>query len=184
MEIKIFDSQLVNNKKQAFTLMELLVVVLIVGIAYALFVINFPSRKDVKLNGFASLKIYLNKLSDNKDLTLRCYGDKCEQCVLLTKENKVIKSDLKLFKELPKVYDYDMYGYLEIKKYALNQCFEYKIFANGSSTHFLVEKEEQFYLFPAYFDEATIYSDYDEAVLVMDPAKNLPQDLADYYSER
>jgi prepilin-type N-terminal cleavage/methylation domain-containing protein len=183
METEIFASLRVNSNK-AFTLIELLIVVLIIGLVLGLFIVNFSFSKKEKLAGFSELKPYLQKLAEVKTSTLRCYGELCESCYLYSEDNRLLKSGLDIFTKKPKTYDYDQYGYLSEIQYPNEQCFEYKLYANGSSSTFLVEKDELFYLFPSVLDRAIIFEDYDKAVKEIDPNLYLPQDMGEYYNER
>jgi len=70
-------------RKQAFSLIELLIVILIIGIVYTLVVGNFDKVKDKnqKLT-LENLKEYLQDLPYEKSAELLCMND-CKECKIL-----------------------------------------------------------------------------------------------------
>jgi prepilin-type N-terminal cleavage/methylation domain-containing protein len=166
----------VVNKK-AFTLIELVVVLIIIGLVYALYSPNFHSKK--KITKFENLKEFL---LSNYDLPIKleCFGDKCEQCFVNNKELK----QYQIFTKKPKVYTLDMFGYLQEKSFQDDKkCFEFQIFSNKSSSNMLVEKNLKFYLFYAFYQKSKVFSDFEKAQKEYDNKTFLPQDELEFFGQ-
>jgi len=92
--------------KKAFSLIELLIVILIIGIVYTISVGNFKKVKDdsVKLT-LGNLKEYLQTLPYEKSAEILCLDD-CSECNILVDGESVKKIDDFLDKSV-KSYRYD-----------------------------------------------------------------------------
>jgi len=174
--------------RAAFTLFELIIVIVIIGAVYLLFFagINTP-KKEVK--DFAALKDMILQRTDGKSAKIQCAGDKCEKCTVYSKgaENALESTrelDFTLFDSKPKIFEYDKFGYLDEKKYADDICFEYKIYENMSSSNMLVERDGKYYIFYSLLQQAEVFSDYGTATQRFNPANTLPVATNQYYYER
>ena len=162
-------------KKTAFTLIELLIVILIIGIIYTLAVTNFQniSKSEQKLT-LATLKSYLQSFPHTKSVRFLCLDD-CSSCNILV-DNEVIKELDGVFDnfidDTIKVYRYSVLdGYVEKNQgvYFNSEnmqediCFSYSIDKNGIGEQVLVEFNEKFYDFSPYFTPSIIYNSIEDA---------------------
>ncbi len=170
-------------KRTAFTLIELIIVVLIIGLVYGLFVAGL-NKKEVKPPlQFEGLKEKLLQLSGERPLFLRCTGDACETCTV-TVEGESEAKEFPLFSEKPKVFMYDHDGYFKEQRFAEDVCFEFRIRKNLSSDNILVERNGRFYLFYSFLQKPDTLIDLEEAKRAFDPREHLPKDGSEYYDKK
>jgi prepilin-type N-terminal cleavage/methylation domain-containing protein len=167
---------------RGFTLIELLIVILIIGIVYALFVSGFDTRAKVTPLRFEELKTTLLTLSKNRPVRVECRGEACETCRIIQEGQE--EREIVLFHEKPHVFAYDRHGYLKEKRYADERCFDFTIRANLSSDTILVEREGKYYLFYAYLAPTAVFEEYDRAAAAFDPAGQILLDTNEYYNAR
>ena len=179
MKIKILNIQSVKDRtvfndskvQKAFTLFELLIVIVIIGIVYSVFVQNIDllSRKDsVK---FEYLKKYLKKYHEKNEVSLICL-DECQKCNIYIDDNKT-EIEINLFKSEPKTYflsrddilDDFQFGRINSDDDFVSKdiCFQFDIFENGSSSEYIVEYDKKYYIFFPYFRDVEIMNNIDEA---------------------
>ena len=103
-------------KKHAFTLIELLIVIIIMGVIYTLAINNFSalSDKSAKLT-MKNLKEYLLSSQYDKSARLLCL-DNCQECALYIDGNKT--KDIEKFLDAPvRTYRYETNsGYIQASK--------------------------------------------------------------------
>ena len=167
---------------RGFTLIELLIVILIIGIVYALFVSGFDTRTKVTPLRFEELKSTILSLTQNRPARLECRGENCETCTIAQKE--IEDREIALFHGKPRVFIYDRHGYLKEKRYPDGRCFDFTIRANLSSDNILVERDGKFYLFYAYLKRTAVFDDYDTATAAFDPANHILLDSNEYHNAR
>jgi len=162
--------------REAFSLVELLIVVLIVGIIYTLAVSNLQSLKNDKTKpNLLNLKNYLYSISRESSVRLICL-DKCNDCSIYI--------DGKLDEELSKEFDgfldssvetyrYDFnFGMINLKnKIYYNSenneeeiCFSYEVDKKGIGEQVIVKYKGYVYDFTQYFTNTLRYSSLDEVV--------------------
>jgi len=104
----------VIQEKKAFTLFELMVVVMIIGIVYALVLGRFNPKQHIKIVQLASLRdILTQKHKEGQRLDLILY-DKCQKATLFINNEKQEKMDINLKPRLfegIKVYKSDPFGH-------------------------------------------------------------------------
>lgn len=126
--------------------MELMVVIIIIGVAYALLVqnLNLLPKTEEKLN-IKNLSIYLDKKfkQSQKIITLLCQED-CQTCFIY--ENGVKKTRVDgLLKNKPQTY---IFKDDEIEKQEFTEektCFKYNLYPNKSSDEIILEYKDKFY---------------------------------------
>ncbi len=162
-------------KRSAFTLFELIIVVALIGIIYAVVLTNFNTKKDVKIIKLQNLKNSLMPIwSKGKRVDLIIYNNCKEAILLLNKEpQNSYKPTIKLseFKGL-KAYKIDEFGDLKeieflpilIDEKLYQPCFKFTIYKNGSSSSYILEKDEHYYIFYPYFGDVNQSDDKDEAI--------------------
>jgi len=169
--IKYLDSRL--NRK-AFTLFELMVVVMIIGVVYALVLGSFDPKKSIKVITLKDIKsALLPHWIKGKQVDLYVY-DKCKKSALFV--NGELKEDLKvnidsyIFKDI-KVYKSALRGDRREIKFTpviiddrvKKVCFQYTIFPNGSSSSYIVKSGKNYYVYFPYFEDTYITTDFDDA---------------------
>ena len=164
----------VNNflQKKAFTLIELLIVIVLIGILYTLAIGSFESLKEKRSSlTLATLKEYLHDKNHTKSSAMLCL-DECLECDIYVDDKKVETLDAFLDDSV-RVYRYDpSYGYIaKDSGVYFNEedvdediCFAYKLQRNGVGDQVLVEFEDKFYDFSSYFEDVQIYDSIAEAM--------------------
>ncbi len=164
-----------NKKRRAFTLFELMIVVVIIGIVYSLVLGRFDTKQYMKITKLDSLREILRaKHQEGVRVDLYLY-DNCKKSALFL--NSTYQEDMKInikpemFKNL-KVYKSDQFGnerqisfapvIIEDKLYKV--CFKFTIFPNGSSSNYIVEQNEHYYIFPPYFEDVNQTQSLQEAL--------------------
>jgi hypothetical protein len=174
--------------KSSFTLFELLIVILIISIIYAIFVQKLSDKKSVlKSKGIESIKEILQSYDFNKSAKIVCIK-KCKECIVYVDGKKIEEIDSP-FTSKPKVYDYDIYGLLsEIEFVPIfdkngnpqEVCFEYKLYANKSNSSYIVQYKDAYYLFFAYLNPVKKVDSIEEAQDIYDPSQWVPTDSGEY----
>lgn len=163
-------------KRYAFTLIELLIVVLIVGLVYTLAISNFDNVKKSKIKPeLSNLKDNLQRVQKTHYAELMCL-DKCRSCYLyvdgvLDSNASEIYEDF--FDEEVKLYRYDSnFGLVSLRnKVFFNSegtqediCFSLSVDKNGVSEQLVVEYKAKFYDFSPYFKETQVYASESELI--------------------
>ena len=160
-------------RKKAFSLIELLIVILIIGIVYTISIGNFEKvkNKTTKLT-LANLKEYLQSLPHERSAELLCLDD-CRECKVLIDGETFKELDNFLDKSV-KSYRYDFsYGMIEVEKQN-DICFSYGVDKKGVGQQVIVEYKKQFYDFSTYLSPVSVYSSLQEAT---DAKENLIQEV-------
>ncbi len=181
----------VLSSKRGFTLFELLLVVLLIGIIYGIFVHKL-SQKDKQADAdridLLTLKPFLQKFVSTKKAVLRCFTP-CETCYVYRDGKQVKDLEIPLFKSIPKVYKHDAFGQMNAieftaiegkKREIKDVCFEYSLFENQSSSHYLVEYKENFYLFHPYTKPVEVFESMSAANAAFDTSALLPTEQRSY----
>jgi prepilin-type N-terminal cleavage/methylation domain-containing protein len=161
-------------KRKAFSLIELLIVVVIVGLVYTLAISNFENVKQKKVRPtLTNLKSYLDKLDKTDVARLICL-DECKSCYVYVdkKLDANVSEEFEDFlDEQPRLYKYDInYGLESLKnKIFFNSegvdeqiCFSLSVDKNGVSDQVIVEYKDKFYDFSPYFSDTKVYSSASE----------------------
>ena len=159
--------------KKAFSLIELLIVILIVGIVYS---ISIGSFKKIKESGekldLENLKSYLQAIPHRKKVSVVCLNE-CLECEIFTDGEKYKK--IKSFVDRSvKSYRYDFsYGMVELKKNN-NLCFSYDVTRGGVGSQIFVEFKDKVYDMSSYLNGVTVYSSLADA---LDERENLVREI-------
>jgi hypothetical protein len=159
--------------RAAFTLFELLLVLLLIVISYGLFAQNFfiksPEEETVKLE---KLNLYLAEIGGNKNLiSLRCI-DNCNECRLLI-NGKDTNMTLNIF-ENDSVINAYYYNGKRLEEAAFDDfyineykrekvCFKLNVYPNGSSDKLVLEYKGKAYLFENYMEEGKVFENVAKA---------------------
>jgi len=165
--------------KKAFTLIELMIVIVIMGVVYTLVIGNFKKLGEKGKNlSLKNLKEYLRSFPHKESVKLVCLQS-CKNCFVVIdgkKQDSKIKNFLDDSVELYR-YDFDLgaiqkenTGYFNQDDIEENVCFSYEVDAKGVGDQVLVEYKNNVYDFTPYFESPKVYSTIEEAV-------NAKQDL-------
>jgi prepilin-type N-terminal cleavage/methylation domain-containing protein len=159
-------------QKKAFTLIELLLVVVIIGVVYGL-VINSMKRinnKEENLN-FETLPSYLESMFQQNNVALVCI-DNCHKCALYVDHEKVREIEPFMRDERTlRFWHYDAnLGTQELRFSSLfdederefDVCFRYEIFEDGSSTEMIIETKNKSYDYQGLIHSVDTYSSLQE----------------------
>jgi len=153
--------------KKAFSLLELMLVVVIVGIVYALALstMKVPDKKDAEAFSLETLPKYLRdnfKLSDAKII---CF-EPCGKCSVLV-DGEFLEDELSLFdKSDVNSYELSYEGYGTEKEYLpydendpyKQACFVLHKWPNGAIEEVVLETNKRFIYYKAGFEKVQTYS--------------------------
>lgn len=156
------------EERNSFTLFELILVIVIIGVVYTLFIQNINKLQRTQSVGIEQLVDHLRKFQDKSEVKLICI-DECKKCEIYVDQNRT-KQYLELFKSKVVSYYIDKDGQYEEKKYApiydgreeLEVCFDFALYENGSVSESILEYNEKVYYFPTYFGEIEKFETLDE----------------------
>lgn len=163
--------------KSAFTLVELLLVVIIMGVAYTMgtSMINLKKISQDAMLDFSTLHSYLLQYSFENNIVLKCPME--EECFIFIDNEFAKKIPNSFFKKSIEVYEYNTN--LEVKRFQRVELenmqyhdivFEYKIDKYGKSQDMIVEADEKVYIFNSFHNQIT--------------QLNYLSDLNDYFDEK
>lgn len=170
--------------KKAFTLIELLIVVLIISIGYGLVVSNMTKPKLEAQTTLLTLQKTLQKIKNTSlasNVKVECKGDDCENCKIFI-DTEEQEDEISLFTDKPKLFSFDKFGYLEEKNDNSGVCFSYNIYKNNSFDKMFLEHKEEFYIFYPFIKKTEKFTDFDEAKKMYDPKEILPTENNQYYA--
>ncbi len=161
--------------RKAFTLFELIIVVILIGIIYAVVLTNFQVKRDVKIMHLKNIRSSLMPFwKRGKRVDLVIY-DHCKKAVILLNHEPQKayhpKINLKEFQHLKR---FEINADNELKEIAWTSyriddklypvCFSYTIFKNGSNSSYILQTEDETYavVYP-YFQDINITEDEEEA---------------------
>jgi prepilin-type N-terminal cleavage/methylation domain-containing protein len=178
----------VPNSK-GFTLFELLIVIVIIGLIYGLFVSNLQNKEvDSDAITLLSMKKTLLNQPFKRQSDIICF-EPCQECFIYNDSQKSESEAFSLFNAPPKVYVKDQYDRLELQQFLpfksegeqfKDVCFRFTLFNNKSSSHFIVENEKKFYLFHPYMADVQELQTLPEAEKLFSDKTLLPKDSRDY----
>ena len=155
-------------QKKAFTLIELLLVVVIIGVIYGL-VINSMQRindKEASLS-FETLPSFLETMYQQNSVAFVCI-DNCRECAVYVDGEKVKEVDTFMDEErVLRFWRFDAnFGTQELRFTPIfdeddrefDVCFRYEIFKDGSSSEMIVETENTSYDYRGPFHKVMRFS--------------------------
>ncbi|MEA1891988.1 MAG: prepilin-type N-terminal cleavage/methylation domain-containing protein [Campylobacterota bacterium] len=170
--------------KKAFSLIELLIVILIIGIVYTLSVGNFKKMTDEsKALSLGNIKEYLQTLAYEKNAELLCLDD-CSICDIMVDGERINENHIEDFLDNSiRVYRYDFYNGIteQSKKVYFNSeeveervCFSYSVDKKGVGDQVIVEFKDKVYDFSTYLSTTPIYGSLQE---LSDAKENLSREV-------
>ena len=166
--------------RKAFTLFELMVVVMIIGVVYALVLGSFDPKKTVKVINLKYIKDALTPYWQKGVKVELVIYDKCKKSALLIngepKEDVELDMNMDMFKGI-KAYKLDRHNGerdieftpIQIDNKLYKTCFNFTLFPNGSNTSFIAKSGKKFYLYRPYFEPTYVTTKLDDA---LDESKN------------
>ncbi len=166
----ILPTKTVKNSR-AFTLLELVIVVVILGIIYSMVTINAGnSTKTVTKLDSTNLRDFMRSQNNGKERSFYLYGEECENAAFIPALDQGIQIDQMLFDKKISAYWLDHYGALkertftplkiEDKSYPV--CLKFDLFANGSSSALVIRDGQKFYYSP-FFEKSRHFDSLQEA---------------------
>lgn len=163
-------------QRRAFSLLELMIVVVIIGVVYTLSVNSFSRINDesVKVT-LGTLKEYMQNIPHEKSVKFLCLNN-CKACSLYVdgiKDESLSGVFDELIDETIEVYTYDFsYGtQLKSKDIYFNEedvdeeiCFSYEVDKKGVGEQVFVKFQESVYDFSTYFTKVPKFATLSEAV--------------------
>ena len=160
--------------RKAFSLIELMIVLVIVGVIYTL-VITKLQNYSAHLNTTLTLKTLKPILADlaqaeEQSVTLWCF-DGCEECAIY-KKGKKIKDVPELFTSQPQVYRYDFaMGFIPAKFLSFfdangvqkDVCFAFSVDKQGIADQIIMEYDDTVYDYTNYFQPVQTYQTLEDA---------------------
>ncbi len=162
-------------KRKAFTLFELMIVVVLIGITYALVLSNFNTKKKVHILKLANIKEALLPFwSKGKRIDFYLYHNCKKSAIFINGEfQEKLKADIKSSEfEKIEVYKPNAQGEavkvvfppIMIENKFQKVCFQYTLFPNGSNSNFILKKKQFYYIFYPYFQDVNKSEDLSQAV--------------------
>lgn len=162
------------NLKRAFSLIELMIVIVIIGLVYTLAVSKLSSVGEEKIEpSFLNLKEYLGSFltEGGKSARLLCLDD-CTECGVYVDGERVQKIE-SFFDASVEVYRYDfLLGAMRVKDAVyFNEenvqetlCFSFETHKSGVSEQLLVAYDKKVYDYTSYFEPTKVYGSLSELV--------------------
>jgi len=175
---------------KAFSLIELIVVILLLGIMFSLALTSFGSKnKKIKIPTMQEIPSYIQKLKLNEDSTFVVYGDKCENEALLSNEDVNTSSINLPFDKSFVVYKADAAG--DIKVFDFNNltledkdqhiCFKLDLKKGKFSDKFILKTFDKYLLFLPFFQEIKSFDSLSSAKNSYRQNELYPKSIDDYY---
>ncbi len=158
--------------KKGFTLLELMLVILLIGIVYGSIINVFERYKEKSIDvTLMTLEKYMQGFSHNNHVSLVCIK-RCEECLLSIngKFNQnvtpFLERDLQLYRydKDRGVEELELLPYFRPDGREEEACFRYEIYPDGSQTEMIVRNKKEAYVFPSFFGTVQKYASLDEAI--------------------
>jgi prepilin-type N-terminal cleavage/methylation domain-containing protein len=162
--------------KRAFSLIELLIVIVIIGVLYTLSINNFKTlkNKDEKLT-LKTLKRYMQNIPHEKSVKILCTQN-CLSCDFYVDTKIFLEKKISedFLDNTTKVYRYSFSSGMVDVIYPNNICFSYTIDKKGVGEQIFVESRGLVYDFTTYLHKTKVYKSIDDVVEMKD---NLIQEI-------
>jgi len=158
--------------KKGFTLLELMIVVVLMGMVYGLVISVFDRYKEKAVDvTLSSLEGYMKNFYHNNHVALVCIKE-CGECMLFVDEKLKHNVTPFLTKET-EAYHYDkdlglrelqFLPYFRSEGQEEEVCFRYEVHPDGSRTEMIVKDGKEVYEFPSYFGSVKKFNSLDDAI--------------------
>jgi len=160
--------------KKGFSLIELMIVIVIMGVIYTLVITKLKSYNEtqeaLQLETFKPNLGVLAKEFHTK-VKLFCFDD-CSKCAIFA-NGKKLKEVSSLFEDTPELYKYNYLNGMEEKKMDVlfdaddveqDVCFSFGVDEDGVSDQVIVKYKEKVYDYSNYFSDVDIYDTLEEVI--------------------
>lgn len=162
-----------DKTKSSFVLFELVIVLLLVGIIYALATVQLKNPLAVEDEDMFNLKNKLNVFKEQPydHIRLICFDDIEESCLIEKNEKLLIKNYT--IPEGMEFYRFDQNNHQtdnQFEKKRLGKIYQkevkfiFSLFPNGSNTTCIVELDDKYYTYGAYLDTVEAFNTLDDAM--------------------
>lgn len=182
----------VSRNRDAFTLLELLIVVLLIAVLYGVFIDKLQQNSTDRHKDAVTLKTLkslLGTLPSERRREVICLKP-CTECAIFLDGKPLEESKLKLFRSEPTVWHPDRYGQYQAVEFTplidpehgvKRVCFRFSLFRNGSSSSYIVQTDpDHFLVFRAFAQSVTSFESMDDAQSALDSERFLPTEQRDY----
>lgn len=159
-------------KNRGFTLIELMLVVLIIGLVYGLASNNMKRFNDkTEIVDLLNLPDFVASQQDHDHLSVICI-DRCKECALYRGE-KMLKELTPFVDEKAEYFHFDRHLLTrEVQWLPLFRengveepiCFRYDLYSDGSSSEMIIKTKEMVLDYPGYFGTVGRYTSVEEVV--------------------
>ncbi|MEA2100528.1 MAG: prepilin-type N-terminal cleavage/methylation domain-containing protein [Campylobacterota bacterium] len=163
-------------RRYAFSLIELLIVIVIIGVVYTLAIESFAKASDrSKQVTLLNLKEYLQSIPHEKSVKFLCLDD-CSSCDIFVdgEIEEGLKGSFDNFLDTSvKVYRYDFYQGMQIltNEIYFNEenieedvCFSYTVDKKGIGEQVYIQFNTKVYDYTTYFEKTPVYNSLVDAV--------------------
>ena len=161
--------------RKAFTLIELIIVVFIIALTYAVFIQTFDFSQKSISTSLKTMQGALESLrsTNGSTITVRCF-DNCNEC-RVWEGDEDRNTTISIFPNEAEVNVYELQGN-QVEKITFNDyyfkefrgepvCFEYNIYPNGSADKIIVEYDQNVILLDSYMHPPMEFDSVDSARL-------------------
>ena len=175
---------------KAFSLMELIVVIILLGILSLMVLSSFNSKREtLKSPDIKELPKYIKKLKLKNHAIFYIYGDKCEKSILLCKDKDCTKNINVPFKKSYKTLKTDSEGVLKqahfldiiLSKKRWHVCFKLNISKGKFSDKLILSRGDTHLLFLPIYQEIKEFNTLEKAQKRYFDDDLLPKSEDDYY---
>ena len=158
--------------KKAFSLIEIIVVIIIVGVLFSLIFNNYIDRqKDSKLLKINDIPNYVSNLSIREDTTFYVYGKKCDNGALFLNEKFYMKLPTFGFNQDSRTYNRDKnnqikkiyFQEIRVAKKRRKVCFKLEFEGGRFFDKLIVSLLGKYYIFSPFYQKVESFNSLDEA---------------------
>ena len=181
-----------SRNSGGFTLFELIIVVLLIGILYGVFINKMQKSSGGNIPESVTLETLKSTLALFPAVRKRevVCTEPCKECTVFIDGNPVKETTFSLFDTAPTVWKKDRYGQLKRVKFLplydpdserKDVCFRYRLFRNGSGSSFIVQTDEKhYYVFKPYMQPVRSVASANAAADALDDRTLLPTERRNF----
>lgn len=178
--------------RKAFSLIEIIVVIILIGIIFSLVLNSYASKKtDPKLLGINDMPSYITNIAPKKSTILYMYGHNCKKSSLVVDGKLGEQMPLFGFNDESVIQKKDRFGLVDkvdfedvkIGGKVEKICFALEFINGRFFEKFIVSSKDKHYLFNPLQQEVEVFDLFDKAEEVYLNQKFYPSSEYDYYDE-
>ncbi len=177
---------------RAFSLIEIIVVISLLGIVFSLVLSSFVGKKkDTKLLTLKDIPSYVSNLFASEDSTLYMYGIKCDKSILILKDGSYMELPVFGYTQEHRVLQRDKnneiksveYDDVFIVKKSEHICFRVEFEKSRFLDKFIVASKKKQYLFSPLLQEVESFDNLEQAKQRYKLEELYPNNMDKYYRE-